>query len=265
MASLIRDPALVLHVKWGLLPEDLIPSPAIGIASAAITWCTTSLINHSISSITPPSTPSIFSQILRTLTNSLADFYCIGGWARSVFYLYALATVPTCFRVRLHSKYCLEPSLTASSPTQHLSPNMTTYSPTTHPYRNAPLDLDDRCIRLIDLHSLANGILQCKFLICPLEGCPEFVALSYTWGSPSPTREISLNGHQFFVRENLYLALANIVGNRQIIQADLRSVRQPQLSISILPNPSLIAAVSKSRPKSFSFTDLGRCSMYQSG
>ncbi|KAH6846874.1 heterokaryon incompatibility, partial [Alternaria alternata] len=33
---------------------------------------------------------------------------------------------------------------------------------------------------------------------------PEYRALSYVWGPPSPVQEIQVNGHRFLVRQNLY-------------------------------------------------------------
>lgn len=46
-----------------------------------------------------------------------------------------------------------------------------------------------------------------------LETAPPYVALSYTWGEPTPTKDIHIDRRKVPVRENLYHALDHIVRN----------------------------------------------------
>jgi hypothetical protein len=47
----------------------------------------------------------------------------------------------------------------------------------------------------------------------------DFVALSYVWGPPEPTREILLNGRCIAIRENLEAALRAMVGLEEARQS----------------------------------------------
>jgi hypothetical protein len=43
----------------------------------------------------------------------------------------------------------------------------------------------------------------CEIASYPLEICPPFTALSYTWGTEEDQKNIKLNGHPWIVRRNL--------------------------------------------------------------
>jgi len=44
----------------------------------------------------------------------------------------------------------------------------------------------------------------CNLQVKTMKPPPTYIALSYTWGEPSPTRTIQLNGKPFQVRQNLW-------------------------------------------------------------
>jgi len=69
-------------------------------------------------------------------------------------------------------------------------------------FKHQPLNLDKTQIRLLRLKP--GRILAGEIAIRDLKDCPEFKAVSYTWGPKYPTREISLEGQGFTVRENLW-------------------------------------------------------------
>jgi hypothetical protein len=73
-----------------------------------------------------------------------------------------------------------------------------------------PLDRTARSIRLIMISPGTDALIDCELYVFDLAHCPPFTALSYTWGPPSPTRDILLGGWRWTVRENLYLALTAI-------------------------------------------------------
>jgi hypothetical protein len=54
-----------------------------------------------------------------------------------------------------------------------------------------------------------------------LDDLPEYFALSYTWGTPSPTKNIRLNGQDFHIRSNLYASLEAV--RRRLKAGDLVS------------------------------------------
>ncbi|ORY16940.1 heterokaryon incompatibility protein-domain-containing protein [Clohesyomyces aquaticus] len=75
------------------------------------------------------------------------------------------------------------------------------------PYTSPVLNLHHQEIRILELlpgGSEHDSTIQCKFQKARLVDKPCYVALSYTWGAPAPTREISLDGNAFTVRNNLY-------------------------------------------------------------
>jgi hypothetical protein len=51
------------------------------------------------------------------------------------------------------------------------------------------------------------GYMECTLHTFNFPECPEYTALSYVWGSDSPELFISVNGHPFAVRQNLFAAL----------------------------------------------------------
>lgn len=72
-------------------------------------------------------------------------------------------------------------------------------------YKHQPLDLHKSQIRLFRLSSKrSDGILEGEITTHDFEDKPIYRAVSYTWGPPSPTRQISINGLNLSVRENLW-------------------------------------------------------------
>jgi len=71
-------------------------------------------------------------------------------------------------------------------------------------YRHEALDITTRQIRLIKLHAGHMDQPQCDISVFDLDSAPHFVALSYTWGPPSPQFDILINGESLSIRENLF-------------------------------------------------------------
>lgn len=76
----------------------------------------------------------------------------------------------------------------------------------TDDFRHDPLDTTKQEIRLVSFLPTTHGPIQCCIRHFDLgqDVTPEYRALSYTWGPPSPARGIQLNGMTFTVRENLH-------------------------------------------------------------
>jgi len=71
--------------------------------------------------------------------------------------------------------------------------------------------IEDTKVRLIELLPET----KCKMIACnmhcfSLSDCPQYVAISYTWGSPLVIKEMRINNKQFYVRENLWWCLYNM-------------------------------------------------------
>jgi len=78
-------------------------------------------------------------------------------------------------------------------------------SPDPQPYKHHPLDLSKQQIRLIKLRRGEEGPMQCELRTFDLDDCPAYLALSYTWGPPTPLFEIVMEtGKVLTIRENLY-------------------------------------------------------------
>ncbi|KAI1205494.1 HET-domain-containing protein [Annulohypoxylon truncatum] len=52
-----------------------------------------------------------------------------------------------------------------------------------------------------------NGILNYELVSFPLESCPSYMALSYTWGAENPNQNIIIDGHNTPVQNNLHAFL----------------------------------------------------------
>ncbi|KAH7309233.1 heterokaryon incompatibility protein-domain-containing protein, partial [Rhexocercosporidium sp. MPI-PUGE-AT-0058] len=73
------------------------------------------------------------------------------------------------------------------------------------PFKHRPLNLDRTQIRLFRLiPTERSGDLAGVITAYDFENCPEYRAVSYTWGPPDPTREISIEGQVLPIRENLW-------------------------------------------------------------
>ena len=84
---------------------------------------------------------------------------------------------------------------------------MTTSQPTQiHP----ALHHSSQQIRLLSLCEDVSGKLACNISVFDLSDFPQYIALSYVWGSAVVQHEISLNGQPFLIHHNLYLALKSI-------------------------------------------------------
>lgn len=81
-------------------------------------------------------------------------------------------------------------------------------------FKYTPLNRQTRSIRLLrfELESPTTACPRpsCLMETFDLDQCPPFVALSYTWGPPDLSREISVDGKAFHIRENLYLAMSEL-------------------------------------------------------
>ncbi len=76
--------------------------------------------------------------------------------------------------------------------------------PGTTAYTYATLNPSSRSIRLLELQlDAVSDMIDCKLHTVSLTECSSYVALSYTWVSPSTLMAILLDGKRFFVRENL--------------------------------------------------------------
>jgi hypothetical protein len=72
-----------------------------------------------------------------------------------------------------------------------------------------PLDRDQASIRLLSGFIEQDGNFSCQLTsFSDVKACPDFIAVSYTWGSPSATRQIRLNGYEFPIRDNLFALLS---------------------------------------------------------
>jgi hypothetical protein len=75
-------------------------------------------------------------------------------------------------------------------------------------YPGLPLDPDRHELRLLELlPGLKGQPIRCLLSITSLENAPEYEALSYVWGSPTPRKSILLNEIGFVITPNLEIAL----------------------------------------------------------
>jgi hypothetical protein len=93
-------------------------------------------------------------------------------------------------------------------------------------------------IRLLELVIDDSLDICCKLHVRPMS--ETFIALSYTWGEPSPTQKIWVNGHPIFVRMNLWQALDTI----------RKRVRESRLSVA--KKKSRLNTIQKLSPLPFS-------------
>jgi hypothetical protein len=66
-----------------------------------------------------------------------------------------------------------------------------------------PLHPEIRLLKVMPAEHQSESILNCDMITVRLESKPEYVALSYVWGSPARTQPILLNGQPFKVTVNL--------------------------------------------------------------
>ncbi|KAK5709704.1 hypothetical protein LTR17_019523 [Elasticomyces elasticus] len=78
-----------------------------------------------------------------------------------------------------------------------------------HGQGQVPLRTDEiRLIRL--LPSLADNKVRCETSVASLHECPEYMALSYTWGAPPDDHVIDFNGREIPIRKNLWRFLDQV-------------------------------------------------------
>ncbi|KAH0429960.1 heterokaryon incompatibility protein [Colletotrichum camelliae] len=94
------------------------------------------------------------------------------------------------------------------------------------------LNADDKQIRLVRVNSgLDYAQITVTLEIASLNDEPSFAALSYVWGDPTITEEISVNGQTCRVTKNLAAALRHIFKQQEAIT----NVQQQQLGWSVQP------------------------------
>ncbi|KXX80637.1 Heterokaryon incompatibility protein 6, OR allele [Madurella mycetomatis] len=76
-------------------------------------------------------------------------------------------------------------------------------------FQYTPFDRPNEQIRLLTVHAgLSDSPLQCTLAIVPLKPHPPpYVAISYTWGPPTPTTSITIDGQPMVVRQSCADAL----------------------------------------------------------
>ncbi|KAI1096748.1 HET-domain-containing protein [Rostrohypoxylon terebratum] len=78
-------------------------------------------------------------------------------------------------------------------------------------YTYTPLSQAGREIRCVTIcPGTWNDVIECDLQIVPLNDSPQYEALSYFWGDPSKTRNITIEGRSFQITENLYFALRRL-------------------------------------------------------
>jgi hypothetical protein len=96
-------------------------------------------------------------------------------------------------------------------------------------YENAPLDLQGRQIRLVEIQpGQEPEIIQCKFHCFSLSQCPVYVALSYIWGPPKVYENILVDGVEFPVRRGLwwFLHFSRLRGESHLFWIDAICINQ---------------------------------------
>jgi hypothetical protein len=77
-------------------------------------------------------------------------------------------------------------------------------------FQYKPLQTNQYEFRLLTFDTGASmSNIHCKLKSAPIDKAPVYSALSYTWGDPSVTHTIFVNGQQLQVTSNLYNALYN--------------------------------------------------------
>ncbi|KAF2026509.1 HET-domain-containing protein, partial [Setomelanomma holmii] len=69
-----------------------------------------------------------------------------------------------------------------------------------------PLDHSQQQIRLVSIQPASDGPIVCTVKLITLDRfrTPDYRALSYVWGPPTPTCKIQVNNQPFHVRQNLF-------------------------------------------------------------
>lgn len=78
-----------------------------------------------------------------------------------------------------------------------------------------PINLGGRTFRLVRLLRGYYDTIRCELFQAWLEECPEYDALSYTWGSTEKSKSIKLDGRDFRVTDNLHAALYELRSGKE--------------------------------------------------
>ncbi|KAG4433781.1 hypothetical protein IFR05_010748 [Cadophora sp. M221] len=94
--------------------------------------------------------------------------------------------------------------------------------------------LKDGEIRILIIHPSQRGdTIPCDLISCPLKTGSNmpYAALSYTWGSTNPSKNIRVNGYEVHIRQNLWLALGALRDetDRRTIRADAICINQSEI------------------------------------
>lgn len=81
------------------------------------------------------------------------------------------------------------------------------------PYENYRLGPEGRQIRLVKVLPGSSSPIHCEFISAPLDKCPLYSALSYTWGSPDEKGKILLGQAEMAVGKNLFTFLLRLSRN----------------------------------------------------
>jgi hypothetical protein len=71
-------------------------------------------------------------------------------------------------------------------------------------YVYEPLDTDKGQIRLVRVRHEKDPEIRCTIEVYETVKTPPYIALSYTWGDPTPINMIWVNGKRYGIRQNLY-------------------------------------------------------------
>jgi hypothetical protein len=83
-------------------------------------------------------------------------------------------------------------------------------------FKYSPLNGSE--IRIVALHpGTGSDQISCVIQNIDLNLSPKYRALSYTWGDPTPTHEILLNGQPFIVTDNLHSTFMHLRNSDQVI------------------------------------------------
>ncbi|PVH78412.1 HET-domain-containing protein, partial [Cadophora sp. DSE1049] len=77
-------------------------------------------------------------------------------------------------------------------------------------YSSLPTKTSIRLLHLQRGIDKENTKIRCLLTVHELDQAPEYESLSYVWGDPNRSEEISLNGHPFHIGLNLAAALRQL-------------------------------------------------------
>ena len=132
--------------------------------------------------------------------------------------LHCICKTPTLI-THMPSNGCLMehfPVFGESGPVAH-SESSTLDSPDSDNYfKHRPLDTSRKDIRLLQIIPDAATGISCTIAHYDIGSCPAYIALSYTWGSPTPRHVIGINAKGFEVGDNLYRFLLKYQASQRV-------------------------------------------------